>query len=729
MSKNNESVRIGLMSRLDFGSKGSREGLWELAAEVFQRSDINLAILAGGLVAGKTVEKRRVHLRREIRKADRGYKNCDKEITANFKKIDHPKTHPSTRKKLVRENDELMEQRKAFEQEKKDLSEELLTLEPQAMAKALAESLPRFKNAKGEQVKLWIITSPAFDKSIGREVAELLGESTDREYVRVLGHGDDYMPLWDGAKELQLLTPRTMGFRGEYYSTQAEALIRRKSKQSSRPHTSDVQIVGCFGVSINKPKGEFSIPYVTVPTLRRIEDQDGRENQTGVLVMDVFRDRVHPDVKNYDFKGLVARERSFIGSPGKLAKSERDAGKTRKLLDLLRKKGAMSTGDLAEAMGHPKARGYSKKTIRRLLAAHVPTEKSRTRQTWPGLEYDENSDRWDFRLSWVQKYLRYPVPTDEGTHEDSLVAFGCLHCGSIDTDYEHFKRDIPRVILEKNAKFLVGCGDFVEGLGHDMLKRRQVYAGLNETEQQKWVGALIAKVMLTVFEVRFNEQIENGPKRLRPDRVAEMIRESLVTFLWAPGNHDHWINRAGVSELTTMVSTMVESLTEAIEDMLFERGLFVHKLSRLIKAKIIKIMPDETYTLPSGLTMGIMHPHMSRTKTTSIRPQSALGFKKDCQLVFIANFHVGEVINEWTGSLGQRKCVMVGTLKHGSPFENNKMKTVDQGFAWTRVISVDGVIRDTEDTFYTNDKAVQKKLDIDKPFRDKMSELDIQLPN
>lgn len=716
MSKNNESVRIGLMSRLDFGSKGSRQGLWELAAEVFKMNDVDFVILAGGLVAGKQIEAHRRDLIRARKAAERGVRDCERKISANFKKIDSVKTHHSTRKRLVRENDELFDEKAEHEQEIKDLTSEIASLEPKALAKTLAQALPRFKNAKGHQVKLWIVTSRAYDGDFGREVAELLGESTDREHVRVLGKDDDYMKLWDdGFKELQILTSPTKGFRGDYYSTQTEALIRRKSKQSSRPRSPDIQVIGGYGVAYTKPKGEFSIPYVTVPTLCRIEELDGRENQTGVRVIDVFRDRVHPVVRNFDFKSLVARERSFIGSPGKLD------SKTRKLIDLLRGEGAKSTGELAEKTG------YAKKTVMRLLKKHIPTEKSRTRLTWPGLEYDENSDRWDFRLSWVQEHLRYPSLSGEGRVEDSIVVFGCLHCGSMNTDYLHFKHDVPRVILEKNARLLVGCGDFVEGLAHDMLKRREVYGGLNEDEQQEWVGYLIADVMLTVFRVRFAELLESAPKRLKPGRVAKMIEEALLTFVWAPGNHDEWIKRSGKLVLKTMVATMVERLTETIEDMLSERGLHVNKLSRLIKRKIVKVEKDETYTLPSGLKMGILHPHMSRTKTTSIRLQSSLGFKKDCQVVFIANFHVGATLHEWTGQLGQRYGMMVGTMKHGSPFEDSKLKTVDQGFGWVRIVSKEGVIIDTEDTFYTNDKAKQKKLDMNAPFRAIMKQLDIEL--
>lgn len=715
-----ESLRIGLVSRIDYGSDGFRQGLLELAAEIFRKENVHFVVLAGGLVSGRAVIKKLKILVRDFRLLEKPQKKLIREmdkIKDGIKSLEKRNSQSlSEQRELNRLRARLSEIEKELDMidpQLRILARKIRELSPEAMAGKLAKHLPRFKNAKGETVKFYVVLSEAYDKAVGIETGILLARLRPQDEMRLYDDNAVSLPLWSGKaheKKLEVLTPtRAVWMRGDYYSTPVERMIKDRSKQSASA-APDLRLCGCFGSSITKPKGEAKEPYVSVPVLSRIEETTVNENQIGVQVVEVYSDRAVPVVRDYPFKDLISRERMFIGLPAEMS------SRRRKCIEALKEHGKRTTGLISDDTGL--SRESVKKTLDKLRVRN-----GKLRKTWPGVVYDELSDRWDFALEWVMKKLRYQLPQGE-LKVDSKVEVCCTHFGSLDTDYPYLANEVPKVMLEYNVNILVNAGDSVEGLKHNMMQRGELYAGMNLTQQERGSGLMFAGIILKVFKVRFDQLLANqDAKNIPKEKVAELILGALVTYIYILGNHDLWDTDSGHQPLATKIDTMILKITKEIEKILAEKGLNkVDNLISLVRSKIVTD-PAGRFTLPSGLRMAVMHPHMSRAKTTSLRPQEMLDKANDCQVVVGGNFHVGEALGVWEPALGQRLCTEIGTMKHGSPFEDNKLKTVDQGFVYTRIESIAGRIVRTEVTFYSNEDVQYKKLDPEKPFKDFLREI------
>ncbi len=691
---NDKTVRIGLMSRIDFGSDGFRQGLLELAAETFKTEDVAFVVLAGGLVSGRVVAEKTSALKKRLKELQRQIKAKDKELQyeEDAKKAKLLQTAIS---KLARERSKV-----------EDALEELT---PEKMAATLAKSLPRFTDARGKPVKLYIIPSPAYDKAVGEKTATLLADLEDREELRLLKSGGDRLPLWEDTPKMRNLEVLTLDkqtwLRGDYHSTPVQRRIKDKRRQTSSSEQVDLQVVGGVGVSILKPEGNWPIGFVAVPALHRLEETGVAESQVGVQVLEVECDRRNATLRSHSFKDLISRERGFIGAPSDLSPARL------KCIDVLKKHGRCSTGRIAERTG------LSKDTVHKTLRDLLATKDNKRYKTWPGLVYDALADRWDFELTWVQRFLRYRLPEGE-RKTDVFVAICCMHAGSLDTDYTHFLEDVPKVMLEQGATMLVSAGDHVEGTSHDLLMKGEIVAGADNTEQEELAADMISTVLFEVFKVRFDAaQKASAPKG--PEEVAALVRSTLPKFRYVPGNHCGWISRSGVRPLATMVSRIWTNLTGWLDAHLASKKLGIPGSLDLVKDHI-ETVGDGRFLLPSGMPMGMTHPHMGGSETISSSAQKALNLYRDCPVVIIGNFHTGVLVEEWEAKLGQRACIQVGTMKHGSPFEHSKLKTVDQGFAAAKIVSINGRIVCTVTTFYSNDKVQpgSRRVDRRKPLAD-----------
>lgn len=707
-----KSVRIGLLSRIDYGSKGWRTGLVHKAAERFHDADVDLVILVGGLVGNRAVNIKKRQLEKTSALLTRQLKSAGKQLGALEQVIAEyvgVKMSPAAEgrlKKLQLKRDDLKKRYDSYRKELRDNARQQKSLLPENMAEDLAKKLPAFTNAKGERVKFYILPSPAYDGEDGTNTARLLVKKLFKtDSLRLLKSGADRLPLrLPNSKtyfaELELLAPLRPNWRGDYFSTPVDRMIKDKRKQTSLPNAPDITVVGGFGTTITKPRGESTVPFVALPVLHRIEDEDKptSENQIGVVVMEVFPKVSVPVVHSHTFKDLVSHEREFIVSPDKLTAHQE------RCIALMKVHGLRGTGWLADSTN------LSHEQVMTALTPLLAKRNDRPRKSWPGLSYDANSDSWDFSFSWVLEHLRYPDVSGE-RKVDTFVGFACLHAGSHDTDYGHFLREVPKVILERNATILIGAGDFVEGQAHGMMMRQELVAGMNEDDQQEQAGRMIAQVMFTTFKPRFEALVaEHDLVSLTPTMTAELVRDALITFMYIPGNHDLWDKYSAHDPMTHLIDQMNIRLNKAIEKFLRDKDLRIDSLSELVASKIMT-SADGQFTLPSGLRMSIQHPQMARAKTKSLRPQEMLDFAPDCPVVVGANFHVGITLEQWESGIGQRFCIQIGTMKHGSPFEGGKLKTVDQGFVYARIESVNGKIVRTENTFISNEGVVQKRLD------------------
>ncbi len=694
-------VRIGLMSRVDFGGDGFRRGLLELAAERFKAEDVAFVILAGGLIAAKAVKDKLSKLHKQ-----------SKETSKSAKAV-------STELYVLENSDETAVNAKAIERLRKELAKlnrkmaqlkaKIDALTPEAMAEALEEWLPRFTDGKGRPIKLYFIPSPVYDKEMGEETALKLADLRKQGEFRVLKPGGDRLPLWEGKpheRNLEALTlDKQAWLRGDYHSTPVQRRIKDKRRQTSSGVRVDFQVVGSVGVSIMKPEGNWPIGFVAVPALHRLDDTGVAETQVGVQVLEIEHVRRNPTMRSFSFKDLLSRERTFIGMP------QDPSSKQKACLEVLRHHGRSTTGRIADETG------LDKEDVRKTLKELLATKDHKRYATWSGLVYDEPSDRWDFNLEWVQRSLRYGTPQGE-LKKDVVVAICCMHAGSRDTDYKHFREEVPRVMLERGANMLVSAGDHVEGTSHDMMMKDEIILGFDNTRQERLAAHMIATVLHKVFQTRFDAALKASAPKKR-EEIAELVRQMLPMFRYVPGNHCGWIGRSGVKPLVTMVHEIVELLTQWIEDHLGSKGLSIDRVMRLVESRI-ETVGDGKFTLPSGLLMGMTHPHMGGSETISSSAQKSLMLYRDCPVVVIGNFHTAVVVEEWDQKLGQRICVQIPTMKHGSPFEHSKLKTVDQGFGVLEVDSISGRIVGTRTTFYSNDKIKpeERRWDSEKPFHD-----------
>ena len=284
---------------------------------------------------------------------------------------------------------------------------------------------------------------------------------------------------------------------------------------------------------------------------------------------------------------------------------------------------------------------------------------------------------------------------------------------------------MPKVILRSGAKILVGAGDFIEGLKHDLILK-EVYLGMDYTRQEKFSALVVAEVMIRVFKERFMEAFSRR-KRWNKDEIRQLVDDALLNFIYISGNHCEWTVSAGFHPLETFRSFLIDRVDYGVNKVLELCGVEVGDLTRLVKSKIVF---DRHFSFAdSQINADIEHPHMARAKTHSIRPQEVLNFCKG-HIVFSANFHTTIMVGEWDPALGQRKVSQNGTIKTGTGFEDRKLKTVDKYFNFLRFVTQDDRIVMTETAFYgapnpvrplDNDDAVELlrgRFKIELPFRD-----------
>jgi hypothetical protein len=558
---------------------------------------------------------------------------------------------------------------------KKELTKQFL----KNIAKELAAIIPVITipdpedASKKKCVDLFITTSPAFDGEFGEEVAHYLENL--RPDIRVWKAGGDRFPVKYVDKLIWALAPqKAVWMRGDYYSTAVERVIKDKRKQS--PQSSpDIYVVGGFGSSINKPKGELPYRYVSIPVLHRLEETRVNENQVGIGVLEYPADGDQPLWRNYSLKDLVARELSFITPPPNSTLLQK------KIIEYMKINGGWATpGLLKYHLGA--STEESADAIQKLMQKKALRKKG---LNFPGIT-ESSGKKYYFDLAWIQRRLKCFVENGPW-NEDRIVSFACLHAGSIETDYEFFVKELPKIILKTRAKILVDAGDTKEGTKHKLMMKGELIAGMNNTQQEKVAAHLIGTVIFEVFKARFNEALSKiGKENIGPENLKEAILDALVQFYYILGNHDLWESEEGHEPLEVFHSRLVEFLVENIEKHLASFKLPFIPVLELVKQKILR---REFFELPSGLKVSVQHPFMARAKTTSLRPQEMLEYAKSfgCKVAIGGNFHASENIEEWDMDLGQCVSHEIGTIKHGSNFERRKMKLVDQGVGYLRILS------------------------------------------
>ncbi len=631
-----EGIRIGLFSRTDAGSDGYRRGLINKAFEAFGAEKTHFNVLLGGLVSKEDITK------------------------------------------LIKNEIALVKEKNKQEEKKEKIDKEAIgDMILDALAKELSEAIPHLPRPiatqNGKLARLYIMSSPAYDGAYGEKVAYKLTQL--RPDIRYWSEADEHFPLKGINKKLLGLVPKKRPMPSEYDSASVDREIKNHQKRTTRL-LPDLYTVGCFASSIFKPRGEAKRHYLSVPALVKTS-----ENQIGVTIVEVFlrNEEVVVAKRTHSFKDLVSREREFIEIPSRCSETQK------KILTTLRERGTQTIGLFEDATG------ICREKLMPCLKKMLELERFQ-----PRICYDKASERYDFDTEWIQTNLVYPNGEQE-YQEDVMVGFGCLHAGSVHTDYKFFVDEVPNIILESGAKFLVGIGDLLKGLKHNLILQGEVIGGLNYTSQEILAAHIVARVIIKVFKALFQKAIEPlGEKRLTEEELRAIVLDILITFLYIEGNHDEWEEDEGFTPLNTFKYELRNVLRQEISKILSEKGYNLPGLEEIIDGKVIK---SNLYTLPSGLSMEMFHPHMARAKTTVLRVQDSLE-KSKSQIMWVANFHVATSIERYDPEVGQRVAVQVGAIEHKTKFEAGKGKKLDTGVALLRVRSRNQRIVMSEQIFH-----------------------------
>lgn len=657
-----QSETVGFMSRGDWGSPGFRQGYLNLEWQIFEQERVRFIIWAGGLVSFP-------HLRGEM--------------------------SPTNLRMVARDNNLYTVTQGGKKIEDSTRAREFLL---DTWTAELSKAIPKIRRKTG-YVKIYIVTSPApnYDGWIGKEVALRLAKVRPDIFYR--GERSARFPLKHQNKTIGVLVPMKASWRSKYFSAAVDRLIEDEEKQTSH-ELPDLWVVGCTASSLQRPAGEKKRPYISIPASHSLQEVHTAENQIGTRFAEFFPQEDSFLARNYSFKDYDANELQWIPDPqteDELQKQAVAALKVQEEMTIGMLEDALKVGRtrIAEAIKALNSSGYEPRILR-----------------------DEASQLYKFDLNWIQNSLSYPAIKLDGLREDAVLAFGCLHAGSKYSEYEFFVNEVPKLALKHGVKVLIGAGDFVEGTEHNLIERGEVMGGFNNTDQEILAAKEVCTVMARIFKPLF-EQLINGRKRkLSGAALREAIDASLVKFIYAVGNHDAWIAKRAVTPLTTFHMTLVRCLNDQISAILVSLDLEPPDMMDLVEAKIVR---EEVSRLPSGLEIMVIHPFMARAMTSSLRAQHTLDMA-NTPVVVLANFHVAVGVEQWDADFGQRLAMQVGSIVWMTEFEHSKLKRLDVGVGYFRILSNEaGRILVTETAFFGGgERKVYDNADLRESFMGKI---------
>lgn len=686
---------VALTSRWDYGADGSRLGLLKKMKEVVEAKGAEFLVLVGGLVSKRGC----LNSARRIQDAEKKLQTKLKlELEKLFAELSVLEDDPDKvdKKVLAQKRLEIADKKIEIKNAKPRTIGQILD----GMVEGLAEQI--YGDIKslsltcpdGSRMKIYLVTSKAFDGDVGRKVAkrlvELQGNDTVIRYLSSRYEEDTTfkIPLKKSGRTFAVVVPTKAVWRSAYYSTNADRLLEDEVKRTTRP-LCDLYAVGCGASSLNRGRGEKPFQRITIPALHKLEDVVTSENMVGVRIVRFTPDKENCPVTTVSMKDLISDEANFIVIPEKLTKLEKA------IIERIKRQestvGMLEDGLLEDGLSV--SRENLEKALTRLLALNPRI-----------IEYDDESQKYYLSQGWLQRQVEYAFP-DKPLVKEVLAGCACMHAGSINTAYHFIVNILPKLLYEHEVTTFVGVGDLIQGLKHELALQGEIIPGMDDNStQEKVAGVLISTVMLRVLSMRmermFTATVDKKLDFSSSDvgNVEKFIRASLVDFPFWIGNHDAWSLSAGYKPLDTMESTMRETLAIGISSLLQKFGLPFIPLEGILEDKVRRMKNGTYYKLPSGLLVAGKHYYAGRTATSSTWCQRALGQFKS-QIVLVANFHVEETVEEWSARFGLRVCTQIPTLMTTSAFESNKGKVTDFGIGLVEVCSVDGRIISSETNF------------------------------
>lgn len=655
--QNPGEVRVGAISRIDWKDKGARAALAALEFQICAWEGCHYNVLNGGLVSKRDIQER---------------------IDEKLEQLT-PAQRRVFRTKVI--NYVLM-----------DIANELNSIIP--IIKKPPEAV---KPGEEELVRLYIMPSLILDGAYGKRKKNVYGEEVARLLqgmrpdIRLQKTGGDTTRLKGiGVTEeeaargqiIRWINPTKHRLPGQYASTAADKEIREEEEAAE--YYAHLYVVGGYGSSISKPGGgERKRPFITLPVChipmpRREGEPSIALNQIGVRIIKAQPGGKERLIQTWSLHDLATYERLFVTG---IKEGATEVHK--RIVEAIKReehRRGLTIGELADALKIE--RTEIEQAVQFLLE---PRALKRT--TWPGLYFDPESGRYNFHRDWFQDHLRYPWPYDKDYLELKRLVAGCLHAGYNTTDYEYFRRRVPKIIVRFGIKVFEIVGDLIAGLKHHQIHRGQVFSGLGYTEQEIFAAELVGTVMYDVFVERF-EQYEAARRgqKLEKGELESWIAEALLLFIFIVGNHDAWQEETGHIPGYVFKSTLISILNYYIGKYLLDRGLFTAALNDIIETKVVELPEhNAVYTFPGGLRVGLVHPRKGRTKTASQRAEEALDFCENCHVTDSANYHTAIVAQKWHPDLGQREAIQVGAFTPFTYYEQGQLKRVDFGPIYSNI--------------------------------------------
>ncbi|MDO8493442.1 MAG: hypothetical protein Q7S19_02775 [bacterium] len=709
---------VGFTSRWDYGADGSRVGLLHKMKETIEEHKADFLVLVGGIVSKRACRHSAGRIRDEEKKMQDKLKLKLAEMEDEYRKMMDNLNKRSKKSKVYNSMAKAIANKKWGIDDLKDKIKgararsigQILSEMTGQLALQINKDLPPLFRPDGERMKIYIVTSPAYDGDIGRDVVKLLitlrREENDIRYEssRYEENTTFKIPLKRSGRTFAAVVPTKAVWRSGYYSTNADRLLEDEMKRTAKP-LCDFYAIGCGASSINRGFGEMPFQRITVPALHKLEDPRTSENMVGVSVVTFVPGRENCTVKTICMKDMISDESSFTVPPADMPEIQK-----RVIEEIKTTSGSeASLGWLEEHLGV--SRLQVEKALKSLLKLNPKI-----------VDHDEDSQKYFLSQDFLQKEVRYSWPS-EPLIKDVLLGFACLHAGSIHTAYDFIVNEMPKLILEHEVTHLLGVGDFIQGLKHDLQCKGEIVSGMNNTVQEQAVGVMVATIMLKVLNMRLEKKLAcvNQADRVGMTNadIEALIRYNLIDFLFWKGNHDDWMSSDGHKPLHTMEQTLRDSLYKGIVNILKKFNLSHISLGEIIEDKIHRIKNKTYYTMPSGLVIGGRHYYAGRTSTSSTWCQRALKHMKKAQLCWVANFHVEESVEEWEADKGLRVAMQVPTLMSMSDFEDTKGKTTDFGVGLLKVWSANARIISAETNFlglnpntsFDNDELIRSFLD------------------
>lgn len=530
------------------------------------------------------------------------------------------------------------------------------------------------------------IAERIYDGRLGARVIEKLADM--RPDVRIIGNRledgfydrEPKVPVqFPGFEEIRVIVPHRSPWFSKVISNLMQRLMSAFAPRTFSPKPPLI-ITGCTGTAVHLPSYD-GVPTVSAPVLRKLLESQATEHMVGATVIRAIANgkngvRIVNGVHNFRTAVFLEKRMSVPTALPTVQQAVLHA-----LIPSDASFKAVLYRTNAAKMLFRRKKAFTEPQIRTALDELI---KAGT------VAHSKNSNRYGINEELRKNADITLASLNEGSREIKHVVYSCLHGGATKTLYFTVLNDLPKLALDADA--LIENGDLLQGISHNYQTNGELLPIANGVDKQEILGAHIrATVLLEIFKNR----LAKLRGKYSAKEVVGLLKACLIRYLFNAGNHDKW----GFWNKQTLILQMFEDklrslVLEGVLRACQESGVAVtvDQVQEAVNASIIRVGESRMVEL-DGITVGIKHPHKSRTITKSSRIQEVANFiwqrfghyvgtvaksSKGFSIAYVANFH--EAAAAHITKFGQTVLgVMTGAYMYDTEFENHMDKVVDYG--------------------------------------------------